>query len=236
MKIRMKSCKSMFSAVLLLGTVTTMNAVTVTVDSSTLINGFMNVFELPVNGGGFVFNSGWAPADLVSSFSGNTLTLRPNQVGDPNPFWYTPSGGPGAAGNKIMDASLYNETTGVNVGVPLIFTGYVLANSLNGAVNPYNGTTYSSVAFIKDFAADFSSFTSTTVALTPGIFILTLLTSADPAHHIQYGFETKGSDIWATDPALAGGAFTAIIAPVPEPSTLALCGLAALAIIRRRNK
>jgi hypothetical protein len=23
--------------------------------------GFMNVFELPANGGGFVFNSGWEP-------------------------------------------------------------------------------------------------------------------------------------------------------------------------------
>ena len=238
MKKPMQSAKSIFSAALLLGAALNSNAVTVTVDPTTLTQGFMNVFELPVNGGGFIFNSGWGPADLVSSFAGNTLTLRPNQIGDPNAFWYIGGGGPGQAGNKIMDASLYNETTGVNVGVTFMFTGNVLANTLNGAVNPYNGTTYSSVAFIKDFVADFSSFTSTTVALTPGVFNLSLLTSADPTHHIQYGFETKGSDIWATDTALNGGAFTAIIAPVavPEPSTIALCGLASLALIRRRKK
>lgn len=216
-------------------------AVTVTVDPSTLTSGFMNVSELPANGGAYVFGSSWGPSDLVSSFSGNTLTLRPNQINDPNPFWYVGGGAAGQAGNKIMDANLYNETTGVNVGVTFIFTGNVLANSLNGAVNPYNGTTYSSVAFIKDFVADFSSFTSTTIALTPGVFSLSLLTSADPTHHIQYGFETIGSDIWATDTALAGGAFSAIIAPVtvPEPSTLALAamgGIASLSFFRRRSK
>ena len=236
MKIKTQFSKSIFSAALLVGMAAGANAVTVTVNPTTLTSGFMNVFELPVNGGGYVFGSGWGPADLVSSFAGNTLTLRPNQIGDPNPFWYIGGGGPGQAGNKIMDASLYNETTGVNVGVTFMFTGNVLANTLNGAINPYNGTTYSSVAFIKDFVANFSSFTSTTVALTPGVFNLSLLTSADPTHHIQYGFETIGSDIWATDTALNGGAFTAVIAPVPEPSTLALCGLASLALIRRRKK
>ena len=236
MKIKTQFSKSIFSAALLVGMAAGANAVTVTVNPTTLTSGFMNVFELPVNGGGYVFGSGWGPADLVSSFAGNTLTLRPNQIGDPNPFWYIGGGGPGQAGNKIMDASLYNETTGVNVGVTFMFTGNVLANTLNGAINPYNSTTYSSVAFIKDFVADFSSFTSTTVALTPGVFNLSLVTSADPTHHIQYGFETIGSDIWATDTALNGGAFTAVIAPVPEPSTLALCGLASLALIRRRKK
>ena len=236
MKIKTQFSKSIFSAALLVGMAAGANAVTVTVNPTTLTSGFMNVFELPVNGGGYVFGSGWGPADLVSSFAGNTLTLRPNQIGDPNPFWYIGGGGPGQAGNKIMDASLYNETTGVNVGVTFMFTGNVLANTLNGAINPYNGTTYSSVAFIKDFVADFSSFTSTTVALTPGVFNLSLVTSADPTHHIQYGFETIGSDIWATDTALNGGAFTAVIAPVPEPSTLALCGLASLALIHRRKK
>ena len=255
MKIRMQSSKSIFSAVLLLGAVTTMNAAIVTVDSSTLVNGFMNVFNLPPGatvlppgGGGpngptngaYQFGSGWGPADLVSSFAGNTLTLRPNQIGDPNIFWYqgpnTSNGGPGAPGNKIMDASLYNETTGVYVNQTLTFSGNVLSNTLNGGLNPYNNTTYSSVAFIKDFVADFSSFTSSTIPLAPGVFNISLLTSADPGHHIQYGFETIGSDIWATDPALGGGAFTAVINPVPEPSTLALGGLAALALIRRRNK
>ena len=255
MKIRSQFFKSIFSAALLLGVVANMNAATVTVNPGTLNNGFMNVFNLPPgatvlptgaggpNGptnGAYQFGSGWGPADLVSSFAGNTLTLRPNQIGDPNIYWYqgpnTSNGGPGAPGNKIMDASLYNETTGVYVNQTLTFSGNVLSNTLNGGLNPYNNTTYSSVAFIKDFVADFSSSTSTTIPLAPGVFNISLLTSADPGHHIQYGFETIGSDVWAGDPLLGGGNLTAIINPVPEPSTLALGGLAALALIRRRNK
>ena len=257
MKNKIQSSKSIFSAVLLFSAVTTMKAANVTVDPGTLTSGFMNVFNLPVGatvlppgGGGpngpangaFQFNGGWGPADLVSSFSGTTLTLAANQINDPNIYWYqgpnVNNGAPGAPGNKIMDANLYNQTTGVYVNQTLTFSGNVSFNALNGAVNPYNNTTYSSVAFIKDFAADFSSFTSSTIPLAPGVFNISLLTSADPGHHIQYGFETIGSDVWAGDPLFAGGNLTAIINPfvVPEPSAFALCGLAALALIRRRNK
>jgi hypothetical protein len=239
----------------LLCTAIRVEAATVTVDPGTLTNGFMNVSNLPpgatvlppgaggANGpadGAGVFGSGWGVADLVSSFSGTTLTLAANQIGDPNIFWYqgpnTNNGAPGAPGNKIMDANLYNETTGTYVGTTLTFTGIVLSNQLNGAVNPYNNTTYSSVAFIKDFAADFSSFTQVTVPLTPGVFSISKLTSADPSHHIQYGFETKGSNVWAGDPLFAGGNLTAQIAPIPEPTTLALAGIAMIGcmVVRRR--
>ena len=99
MKIKTQFSKSIVSAALLVGMAAGANAVTVTVNPTTLTSGFMNVFELPVNGGGYVFGSGWGPADLVSSFAGNTLTLRPNQIGDPNPFWYIGGVGPGQAGN-----------------------------------------------------------------------------------------------------------------------------------------
>jgi hypothetical protein len=104
----------------------------------------MNVFELPSNGGGYVFGSGWGVADLNASFSGPILTLTPNTIGDPNPFWYTPSGGPGATGNKTMDANMYVEVNGGGLsGQNVTFTGLVLGNTL---VSPYT-----SVAFIKDF-------------------------------------------------------------------------------------
>jgi len=228
-------------------------AVTVTVDPGTLTNGFMNVSNLPVgatvlptgfaaNGpadGAPVFSSGWGPGDLVSSFSGTTLTLAANQIGDPNIFWYQGpnqnNGAPGAPGNKIMDANLYAETTGTFVNENLTFTGVVLSNALNGAVNPYNNTTYSSVAFIKDFAPDFSSFTQVTVPLTPGVFSISKLTSANPLNHIQYGFETIGSNVWAGDPLFAGGNLTAVVAPIPEPASLGLLAAGAGMIIRRRR-
>ena len=73
--------------------------VSVPIDPSQNWLGFMNVFELPSNGGGFVFGSPWGTADLTAVFTGSLLTLGPNTINDPSPFWYTPSGGPGAQSN-----------------------------------------------------------------------------------------------------------------------------------------
>jgi hypothetical protein len=71
--------------------------------------GFMNVLELPANGGGFVFGSPWGVGDLVAEFDDPNakLTLSPNTINDPDPFWYQGGGGPGAPGNKVMDANLF---------------------------------------------------------------------------------------------------------------------------------
>lgn len=199
--------------------------------------GFMNVFQTPANGGGYVFGSGWGTGDLVATFSGSTLTLSPNVIGDPDPFWYVSTGN-NSVGNKIMDASMYVETAGgTYTGQTLTFTANVLANTLVGSLNPA-GNGWTSVAFIKDFAPDYSSFVSSTVALTPGVFSVSLATINDPSRHIQYGFQTVGPDVWATDTALAGYG-NIQIAPVPEPSTLALSamgGLAMWTIFRRRTQ
>ena len=70
-------------------------------DSTGPYIGFMNVFELPENGGGFVFGSGWGISDLVANFDdgAQTLTVSPNTIGDPNEFWYQggrPGEGPAA--------------------------------------------------------------------------------------------------------------------------------------------
>jgi hypothetical protein len=203
------------------------------VDPSATWLGYMNVFNLPSAGGGFQFGSSWGTADLVATFSGTTLTLAPNTIGDPDPYWYTPGGGPGAVGNKIMDASFYQEFGGGLAGQTVTFTGSVLGNSLIGNVDA-NGNGWTSVAFIKDFAPDYSSSISTTVALTPGVFSVSLATVNDPARHVQFGFETIGPDVWVTDVGPYG---SVQITAVPEPSTFALAGLgaAALLAIRRRQ-
>ena len=133
-----------------------------------------------------------------------------------------------------MDANMYVETTGVYSGQTLTFTGDVLANTLFGNVNQL-GNGWTSVAFIKDFSADYSSSISVTAPLVNGMFSLSLPTINDPTRHIQYGFETIGPDVWITDVGPYG---SIQITAVPEPSGLAVAGVGALAALwlrRRRN-
>jgi hypothetical protein len=207
------------------------NAATVAVDPSAPWQGFMNVFEIPQHGGGYVFGSPWGTVDLRATWAGPVLSLSPNTIGDPDPFWYTPAGGPGAVGNKMMDANMYVETTGVYAGQTVAFGGTVLANTLVGNVDA-NGNGWTSVAFIKDFAPDYSSFVSVTAPLVNGNFNISLNTINDPARHIQYGFETIGPDVWVTDVGQYGS-----IQIVPEPGSLALLGLGfgLTGLLRRRQ-
>lgn len=202
----------------------------VTVDPGQSWVGFMNVFDLPQNGGAYQFGSPWGTGDLVAAFAGPTLTLSPNSINDASPYWYTPAGGPGSVGNKIMDANMYVEPAGSLPGQNVTFSGVVLSNTLIGNVDA-NGNGWTSVAFIKDFAPDFSSFNVVTIPLNPGPFSISLATLPDPARHVQYGFETIGPDVWITDV----GQFGNIQVTAPEPTTLAMLSLCGLMLVRRRR-
>ena len=115
MKTTLRTLSSSCAVLLLAGTLTSAKAATYTVDPGASWLGYINVFNVGGPGygmagaGGSVFGSGWGTADLRANFSGPVLSLQANTVGDPNPFWYTPSGGPGAVGNKIIDANFYQE-------------------------------------------------------------------------------------------------------------------------------
>lgn len=195
------------------------NSTNVYVNSAASWLGFMNVFAKPQDGGGYVFGSGWGTADLNAVFNGSGLVLSPNTIGDPNPFWYTPSGGPGSVGNKTMDASMYVEI-GSLPGRNLVFSGTVLSNTLVSASNTNAlGNGWTAVAFVKDFAPDYSSFNQSTVPLTPGAFSVSLFTANDPARHVQYGFQTVGPNVWSTDAASFGNVVIGNVGTFPTTIT-----------------
>lgn len=212
-------------AVALAGTAA--SAVVVTPGNSTAPwLGFMNVFEL---NNAPAFSSGWGVADLNASFNDATpsITMSPNTIGDPNPFWYTPSGGPGSTGNKIMEANLFIQQTNNPAfsGQTVTFNGFVLSNTLTSA--------HVARVFVRDFAPDFSSFNESIVVLpSSGAFSISLATDAAPGRHVQYGFQMKGVNVWATDVAPFGNI---VLSSIPSPGALALVGLGGLVATRRRR-
>jgi beta-glucanase (GH16 family) len=161
------------------------------VDAGGSWNGYMNVSNLPANGGAYQFGQVWAPADLRAAFDGGELVLRPNTINDPSNYWYVGGGAPGRPGNKRMAASMYVEKTGALSGRPVIFTGMVTADSLTSA--------HQVMAFIRDFAPDYSSSNAAAVPLRVGPFRVRLATAAGAGRHVQYGFETTGVNVWPTD-------------------------------------
>ncbi len=202
----MKKCAIVAMFLLLLPVMVQAQAA-VTVDPAVVNLGYMNVYNLPApdGDGAFQFGQPWGLVDLTAVYAGYDLTLGPNTIGDPNEYWYqcvdpyvAPNcGGPGAPGNKIMEANAYAEVTGPLAGQTVTFTGNVLATSLTGA--------HTVVAFVKDYAPDYSSFNQATVPLTAvGPFSVALATVNDPGRHVQWGFQMVGVNVWVTDTAPFG--------------------------------
>ena len=166
-----------------------------TVDPAALTNGFMNVSNLPApdGDGAFQFAQAWGFADLTAVFNGDELTLGPTPIETADSFWYQGTPGPGAAGNKFMEANSYAEfSDGSLAGQTVTFRFEVLANTLT----PEHGVR----AFIRDFAPDFSSVVEEVIEVdAPGAYALQLATIDDGARPVQIGFQMRGPNVWPTD-------------------------------------
>lgn len=192
------------------------SVVAMTVDSGTMTNGYMNVFDLPANGGAlqpFPTSGPWAVPDLRATFdSGTSVTLAPCYVADSGTYWYTPGGQPGASGNKIMEANVYGQAEGTYAGKTLKFSGTVPSYSLQSGSGGW-----AVKAFIRDFAADFSSFNEEIVPIsTTGTFSIRLNTINDPTRHVQWGLQTTGPNVWITDLASKGTVVVNALATAAE--------------------
>ncbi|MBZ0173348.1 MAG: hypothetical protein K8E66_13265 [Phycisphaerales bacterium] len=192
-------------------------------DSSAPWLGFVNVFELDNT---FLWGSPWGVPDLVANFDDGapSVTMSPNTIGDPDPYWYQGGGGPGAPGNKLMEANLYQEETGTMNGETVTFSGFVLSNTFTPA--------HDAKIFIRDFAADYSSVVEVFIDANEGAFSFSLDTIADAGRHVQWGFQVKGVNVWVTDTDPFGNA---VFSSIPTPASIALLGLGGVVATRRRR-
>jgi hypothetical protein len=167
--------------------------------------GYMNVFKLPVDGGGYEFGSAWEVSALKTELNetDDQIILHPNfnTYGDnpTDPFWVIIETG---EGNKDLEASTYVEPGGTFNGVDLTFKGSVIANTLD--------TNYTASFFIKalDPGAGYSdalggakifelpasgafSVSATGAELAPGLIV-------------QYGFIVRGTNANPANEAALG--------------------------------
>jgi hypothetical protein len=177
------------------------SAIPLTIDRAVMTNGYRNVYERPANGGGYLGGQVWPVADLRATFtSGTSVTLAPCVVSDTSSYWFTPSGRPGAAGNKTIEANVYGQADGTYAGETVRFSGSVAAHTL------LSGTGGWAVkAFIRDFAADYSSMVERQVPISAtGEFSVSMTAINDPTRHVQWGLQTTGPNVWGTDLASKG--------------------------------
>ena len=185
------------------------SGVALTVDGGTMTNGYMNVFAPPSAGGGYLSGQSWAVKDLRAQFTGSTsVTLAPCFVSDTSSYWYTPSGQPGATGNKIMEANVYGQADGTYAGQSVKFSATVPSYTLQGGTSGW-----SVKAFIRDFTADYSSYNEQAVPISAtGSFSVRLNAVNDPSRHVQWGLQMKGPDVWITELASKG---TVVVSALP---------------------
>ena len=167
--------------------------------------GYMNVFQLPSNGGTYEFGSEWAVPDLKTNINvaENSMSLQPNfntyANGPTDPYWVNQTT---MEGNKEMEAVTFVEPGSSFNGQDLTFSGSVIANTLDAG--------YTASFFIKALDPDDGyqdALAGSKVAVLPasGSFSVSA-TAAELAAGlvIQYGFIVRGPNANPADEATLG--------------------------------
>lgn len=210
--------------------------VNVTMSAANVTDGYMawspSAYTLAVwPGDGGSAASPWGLSANPAVFTGDTLTISPN-VNTYAPgvtYWTNPDG----SGANTMDAATYSETdAGGYSGVTLTFTVNVLANTLGLDSTGFAG--YTADMFIKDFGPGYAYNGEITAPLNLGVDSVTYTTHTNAGEIVQYGVELIGID---TSTLSSQASQYVEIAPVPEPSSIALVavGLLGALTIRRRK-
>lgn len=167
--------------------------------------GYMNVFQLPADGGGYEFGSAWELSALKTELNEteNTITLHPNfnLYGDnpTDPYWVNADSG---EGNKDLEASTYVEPGVTFNEVDLTFEGSIVENTLAEG--------YTAYFFIKalDPGAGYAdALGGTKVMELPGSGTFSVsATGAElaPGLIVQYGFIVRGINANPADEAALG--------------------------------
>ena len=155
---------------------------------------YVNVFETPANGGGYLWGSPWAVADVKTTLdvTENTVTLQPNYglyAADPtDAYWVDQST---MEGNKFLEASTFVEPGPSFNGSDLTFHGDILSNTLDV-------TQYEALFFIKALDSlngyqDALGGTQIYTMPASGSFTVSVSAADIPSGLIvQYGFSVRG--------------------------------------------
>jgi hypothetical protein len=187
---------------------------TVTVNGASNWLGYANVFQ--TDGTTFAFGSAWGLADLKTTVtaSTNTIKLQPNfntyaNATTPADIAYWTNGA--GLGNKIFEGNTYVENSSL-AGQIVTFTGNVTNHNL--------ATGYTAVAFIKGLnpANGYSTDFSVTLPLTAtGTFSLSSVTAIPTGLIVQYGFTIKGLNGNPANETALGNVTVVGTTPPPTP-------------------
>ncbi len=188
--------------------------------------GYMNVFEVPSNGGAFAFGTAWGVQDLKSTFDTvyNCVKLQPNfntYANNPtDPYWVNQTT---LEGNKEMEASTYLDLDTSYNGHGLVFEGYVQhltidttlydVNFFIKALDPSNSwqDALGGSKIIPITSTGYFSISATAAEMAPGLVL-------------QVGFNVIGTNANPADEAMLGsvviGSGPDTVAPVPLVASL----------------